>query len=106
MKKKLIFGIVLVFTVLLLMPSIPALQKKTIEERIYSDFTEQLNLKKINVDIPLVWEPGLIITVLLRVIELFIDYIINDGWFPGITFIFTYLFLILVILAIGFNNPE
>lgn len=96
----------LVLTVLLLMPSIPALQKITIEERIYSDFTEQINLKKINVDIPLVWEPGLIITVLLRVIELFIDYIINDGWFPGITFIFTYLFLILVILAIGFNNPE
>ena len=62
-------------------------------------------LKDIKGDSPLVWEPGLIITVFLKVVELFIDYIINDGWFPGMTFIFTYLFLVLVLLAILFNNP-
>ena len=106
MRKKIIIGCMLVLTLLLLMPSIPAIQKKTVEERPYSDFVEQLNLKKIMGGSPLVWEPGLILAVFLKVLELFIDYIINDGWFPGITFIFIYLFLILVIFAIYLNNPE
>ena len=106
MRKKIIIGCVLVVTLLLLMPSIPAIQKKTIEVRTYSDFIEQLPLEKIKGVSPLVWEPGLILTVFLKVVELFIDYLINDGWFPGIIFIFTYLFILFVIFAIIFNNPE
>ena len=106
MRKKIIIGCMLVVTLLLLMPSIPAIQKKTIEVRTYSDFIEQLPLDTIKGGLPLVWEPGLILAVFLKVLELFIDYIINDGWFPGITFIFIYLFLILVIFAIYLNNPE
>ena len=106
MRKKIIIGCMLVVTLLLLMPSIPAIQQKTIEDRIHSDLVEQLNLKKIKGVSPLVWEPGLILAVFLKVLELFIDYIINDGWFPGITFFVTYLFLILVIFAIYLNEPE
>ena len=40
MKKKILIGSMLVLTLLLLMPSIPAIQQKTIEDKAYSDFTE------------------------------------------------------------------
>ena len=43
MRKKILIGSLLVLTLLLLMPSIPAIQQKTIEEKAYSDFVEQLN---------------------------------------------------------------
>ena len=45
MKKKILIGSLLVLTLLLLMPSIPAIQQKTIEDRTYNDLVEQLNLK-------------------------------------------------------------
>ena len=38
MKKKILIGSLLVLTLLLLMPSIPAIQTKTIEDRAYDDF--------------------------------------------------------------------
>jgi hypothetical protein len=106
MRKKIIIGCVLVVTLLLLMPSIPAIQKKTIGVETYSDFIEQLPLDTIKGGLPLDWEPGLIIEVFLILLEVFIDFIISDGWFPGITFIFTYLFILFVILVLRSNNPE
>ena len=42
MKKKILIGSMLVLTLLLLMPSIPAIQQKTIEDKAYSDFVEEL----------------------------------------------------------------
>ena len=42
MKKKILIGSLLVLTLLLLMPSIPAVQQKTIEDKAYSDFVEEL----------------------------------------------------------------
>jgi len=47
MKKKILIGSMLVLTLLLLMPSIPAVQQKTIEDKAYSDFIEELK----NVDL-------------------------------------------------------
>ena len=43
MKKKILIGSLLVLTLLLLMPSIPAVQQKTIEDKAYSDFVEELS---------------------------------------------------------------
>ncbi len=43
MKKKILIGSLLVLILLLLMPSIPAIQQKTVEHKVYSDFVEQLN---------------------------------------------------------------
>ena len=43
MRKKIVIGSMLVLTLLLLMPSIPAVQQKTIEDKAYSDFIEELN---------------------------------------------------------------
>ena len=48
MKKKILIGSLLVLTLLLLMPSIPAIQQKTIEEGIKQDIQEKLDT--INVD--------------------------------------------------------
>ena len=42
MKKKIIIGSLLVLILLLLMPSIPAIQQKTIEDKAYSDLVEKL----------------------------------------------------------------
>jgi len=42
MKTKLMIGIILVLTLLLLMPSIPAIQQKSVEDKAYSDFVELL----------------------------------------------------------------
>ena len=42
MKKKILIGSILVLTLLLLMPSIPAVQQKTIEEGIRQDIQEKL----------------------------------------------------------------
>ena len=43
MRKKLIFGLMLVLTLLLLMPSIPAIQRKIIENKAYNDFIGEIN---------------------------------------------------------------
>ncbi len=43
MNKKILVGSILVLTLLLLMPSIPAIQQKTIKDRTYDDLFEQLD---------------------------------------------------------------
>jgi hypothetical protein len=43
MKKKILIGSMLVLTLLLLMPTIPAIQQKSIEERIERDLREKLD---------------------------------------------------------------
>ncbi|GAH26249.1 unnamed protein product [marine sediment metagenome] len=44
MKTKLIVGSILVLTILLLTPSIPAIQQKSIEDKAYSDLVEELKV--------------------------------------------------------------
>ncbi len=48
MRKKILIGSIFVLTLLLLMPSIPAIQQKTIEGRIHSNLVEQLDFRNIN----------------------------------------------------------
>lgn len=47
MRKKLILSILVVLTLLLLMPTIPAIQHKTIEDKTISELTEQIDFKVI-----------------------------------------------------------
>ena len=42
MKKKILIGTMLVLAILLLMPSIPAIQQKTIEDKAYDDLVEKI----------------------------------------------------------------
>lgn len=108
MKKRIILGIVIVSVLIVLasLPSVVASQANQPSE-ITSGMKEivEKKLKCINGDSPLVWEPGLIIAVFIKVLELYIDYVINNGWFPGLTLLVMYLFMVLVILCILFNNP-
>jgi len=48
MKKKILIGSLLVLTLLLLMPSIPAIQQKTIEDKAYDDLQEKLDTINLN----------------------------------------------------------
>jgi len=48
MRKKILIGSTLVLTLLLLMPSIPAIQQKTIEEGIKQDIQEKLETINVN----------------------------------------------------------
>ena len=47
MKKKIFIGSVLVLVMFLIMPSIPAIQQKTIEDRASNDFVDQLDFKDV-----------------------------------------------------------
>jgi hypothetical protein len=47
MKKKILIGSIFVLILLLVMPSIPAIQMKTIEDRTYNDLVDQLDVKDV-----------------------------------------------------------
>ena len=47
MNKKILIGSMLVFTMLLLMPSIPAIQMNTIKDRTYNNLDEQFDVRNI-----------------------------------------------------------
>ena len=109
MKKTILIGTIAVSVLILLtsLPSVFASQTYQISE-IPPEIRNQLvkNLKDLEGGYPLVWSPGLFILIISKVIELYIDYIKNDGWFPGLTLIFLYLFFILVLFGLMLNNPE
>ena len=109
MKKKILIGTIAVSVLILLtsLPSVFASQTYQPSE-ITPEISEQLvkKLKNINGGSPLDWSPGLVIKIFSTVINLYIDYLINNGWTPGITFAVIYLFLILVIFGLALNNPE
>jgi len=52
MKKKILIGSLLVLTLLLLMPSIPAIQQKTIEDKGYSDYVEEIKTLDDDIKLP------------------------------------------------------
>jgi len=51
MRKKLIFGIMLILTLLLLMPSIPAINRNVVKDELLNDITQELNLEIFREDI-------------------------------------------------------
>ena len=63
---------------------------------------EQLvkNLKNIKSDSTLGWSPGFILNIFFITLKLYIDYLRNNSWFPGLTLIMGYLFLVLVLLSL------
>lgn len=109
MKKTILIGSITV-SVLILLSSLPSVFASQTYQPIETtpEISEELVniLKDVNGVFPLEWEPGLIMLILKKVIEIFIDYLINDGWFPGVSLIFMYVFLVLLILGLALNNPE
>lgn len=109
MKKTIIFGSIIISFLILLasLPSVFASQTYQPLD-IKPEIKEQLaiNLKDITDNYPLEWSPGLILQIFFKVVELYIGYIVENGWMPGITFAMIYLFVLLVILGLALNNPE
>ena len=109
MKKTILIGTITVSILILLtsLPSVFASQTYQISE-IAPEIRDQLvkNLKDMDGGYPLVWSPGLFILIFSKVIELYIDYIKNNSWFPGLTLVFIYLFFLLVLFGLMLNNPE
>lgn len=108
MRKTILIGSIGISVLIILtsLPSVFASQAYQTSE-ITPEISEQLVkiLKDIKGGFPLEWSPGLIIEIFFTVLNLYIDYLINDGWTPGITLAVIYLFFILVIFGLALNNP-
>ena len=109
MKKTILIGTITV-SVLILLASLPSVfasqtyQLSEITPEIRDQFVNKL--KDIKSGSPLDWSPGLVIKIFSTVINLYIDYIINNGWSPGLTLAVIYLFFVLVLFGLLLNNPE
>ncbi len=103
MDRKIFIGSIAVSIIILLasMPSVAASQTNQPSE-ITSEIRERLVNKLTNIksDYPLDWSPGLVIKCFFITLRLYVDFLSNNSWFPGLTFIFIYLFLVLVVLSI------
>jgi hypothetical protein len=103
MEIKILIGSIVV-SVLVVLTSFPSVVTRQTYEptEITSELREHLvqNLKNENGGLPLGWSPGLIINCFFITLRLYIDYLSNNSWFPGLTLIMTYLFLVLVVLSI------
>ena len=101
--KTLVFGSIAISFLIVLasLPSVFASQANKyldIKHEIQEQFEKEL--KEINGDSPLPWTPGLILNIFILTINLYIDYLKNNSWFPGLIFIITYLFLVLVLFSL------
>jgi len=109
MKKTILIGSISV-SVLILLSSLPSVfASQTYQPlEISPEIKEQLAIifNGISGGSPLEWSPGLILQIFFKVVELYIGYIVENGWMPGITFAMIYLFVLLVILGLAFDNPE
>lgn len=103
MDRKIFIGSIAVSIIIVLasLPSVAASQTHQPSE-ITLEIRERLvkKLSDINSDYPLDWSPGLVIKCFFITLRLYIDYLSNNSWFPGLTFIIIYLFLVLVVLSI------
>ncbi len=103
MDKKILVGSITVSIIIVLasLTSVVASQTRQPSETA-PEIRERLvkKLSNIDSDYPLDWSPGLVIKCFFITLRLYIDYLSNNSWFPGLTFIFIYLFLVLVVLSI------
>lgn len=102
--KKRIIIVSLAVSVLVILASVPSVAASQTHQpsEIAPEIRERLvkKLSDINSDYPLDWSPGLVIKCFFITLRLYIDFLSNNSWFPGLTFIFIYLFLVLVVLSI------
>jgi len=98
--KTLVIGSVAI-SFLIILASVPSVfaSKSYRDLDITHDIRELLE-KEIKGESPLPWTPGLILNVFLLTLNLYIDFLRDNSWFPGLTFIMTYLFLVLVLFSL------
>jgi len=102
-KKTLMMGSIAIsfFIVFASLPSVFAsktIPTSNIINEIKDNFLE--NHKEINGGSPLAWSPGIFLQIFILTINLYVMYLKNNSWFPGLTFIMAYLFVVLCILSL------
>ena len=109
MKRKILIGVIAV-SFLIVLASFPSVVARQTNQPL--EITPEIRdiigkkLKDINDDFTLEWERGLVIYVFLRVVELYIDYLIKEGWFFGVSLLFLYIFIAESILHIILHEPK
>ena len=102
-KKTLVMGSIFV-SILIVLTSLPSVfASKTIPtSNIINEIREHFvkNLKDIDGISPLAWSPGIFLQIFILTINLYVMYLKNNSWFPGLTFIMAYLFVVLCILSL------
>ncbi len=102
-KKTLIMSSI-ALSVLILLASLPSvfasntIPTSNIINEIKENFVE--NIKDINEGSPLAWTPGSFLQIFIITLKLYAMYLENNSWFPGLTFIMAYLFVLLCILSL------
>lgn len=108
--KKTILIVTIAVSILILLTSLPSVfasqtyQLSEITPEIRDQFVNKL--KEIQSGSPLDWSPGLIIKIFSTLVNLYIDYIVTNGWSPGLTLAVIYLFFVFVLFGLLLNNPE
>jgi len=102
-KKTLVIGSIAI-SVLIILASLPSVfASKTIQSsNIINEIREHFlkNIKDKNGVSPLSWSPGIFLQIFFLTIDLYIMFLKNNSWFPGLTFIMAYLFVVLCILSL------
>ena len=102
-KKTLIMSSIAI-SILILLASLPSvfasntIPASNMINEIKENFIE--NLKDTNDGSPLAWTPGGFLQIFILTLKLYAMYLENNSWFPGLTLIMGYLFIILCILSL------
>lgn len=115
MKKKILLGSLLVITLLLLMPSIPAIQQKTLEDKAFNDFYEVKDFDELfasvrmkladiisGVDIGILGPGGAFILWLLDMIDRFLTLVTSIVEFGVVKFMIWGTSLVLLMILANF----
>jgi hypothetical protein len=107
--KKTLVMVSIAISVLIILASLPSVfASKTIyTSNIIKELRENFvkNIKDKNDGSSLPWEPGIFLQIFLLTLELYVLFLKNNSWFPGLTFIMAYLFVVLCILSL-IESPE
>ena len=95
MNKKILIGSIIAVAILIMMPTIPAIQQNTIEDKAYNDIIEQIDFKEVKeLGIEIIEHPILTIILMFRLMRasILVD-ISSDFIGPGYTIYNSLLFL-------------
>jgi hypothetical protein len=102
--KKTLIMTSIAISVLIVLASLPSVfASKTIPtSNIINEIKEHFveNFKEINSGSPLDWSPGFFLQIFILTLNLYAMFLENNSWFPGLTFIMAYLFVVLCILSL------
>ena len=107
--KKTLLMVSIAISVLIVLASLPSVfASKTIPaSNIINEIKEHFveKLEEINSGPPLDWSPGFFLQIFILTLKLYGMYLENNSWFPGLTLIMAYLFVVLIILSL-IETPE